>query len=175
MKKQMMIMAAIIFMAGLSLTVSAQTTENTDAGAKIVEALTLTENAALHFGTMTVPSGDVEVELSTAGSLTASVPANITLLSQTPIAQNAAYTVGGTIGSTYVITLPAGAIQILNGAHSMDVFDFTAKTTSLGDGTSGDLGTTGSDTFVVGATLELTSGQEPGVYSGNFNVSVNYN
>lgn len=171
----MMIMAAIIFMAGLSLSVSAQTTETTEAGAKIVQALTLTENAALHFGTMTVPSGDVEVTLSTTGVLTATVPANITLLSQTPIAQNAVYTVGGTTGSTYVITLPAGAIQISSGAHSMDVSNFTAKTASVGDGTSGDLGILGIDTFVVGATLELSNDQEPGVYSGNFDVSVNYN
>lgn len=175
MKKQMMIMAAIIFMAGLSLSVSAQVTENTEAGAKIVQALTLTETAALHFGTMTVPTGDVNVVLSTDGSVTALIPANITLLSQAPVAQNAAYSVGGSIGSTYVIVLPPAPIQITNGANFMEVNDFTALTSSLGAGTNGNLGVAGTDLFVVGATLELSANQAPGVYSGTFDVTVNYN
>ena len=42
------------------------------------------------------------------------------------------------------------------------------------DGLAGIL-TSGSDTFVVGATLKVTNAQAIGAYSGSFDVLVTYN
>lgn len=173
----MLLTAAIMIMAGFSTRIFAQDSEQTDAGAKIVSALSITEVDDLHFGTMTIPTGAVELELSTSTVRTPDVPANITLLSQAPVAQNAAYTVAGSANATYAITLPAdGVVEITSGANSMDVDDFVAKTASAGiDGTTGTLDGSGADSFVVGATLKLANGQAAGVYTGTFNVSVDYN
>jgi hypothetical protein len=58
----------------------------------------------------------------------------------------------------------------------MDVVNFIAHTTSTGaDGLAGTLNGSGTDTFTIGATLELGNGQPFGLYSGAFNINVNYN
>ena len=177
MKKSLMIIAAIVMMVGLTSAVMAQDTENTAAGAKIVKALTLTETSALHFGTMTIPTGAVDVVLSTATSRTTSGAGTITLLPQSPPATNAAYDVAGSIGATYAITLPAnGVVTLTNGAVTMAIKNFVAKTASAGiDGLTGTLDGTGDDSFSVGATLVLDDAQAFGVYAGAFDVSVDYN
>jgi hypothetical protein len=164
-----------MLIAGITLTVNAQNTATTDAGAKIVTALTLTKTTDLHFGTMAIPTGAVNLVLATNGSRTASVPANITLLSQAPLATNAAYTVAGTAASTYAITLPT-TVTITSGTNNMTVASFVAKPASTGvNGVNGTLDGSGADSFVVGATLQLSNAQAAGVYTGTFNVSVNYN
>lgn len=177
MKRIISSFAAIILLAGLNLNLMAQNTENTAVAANIVTAISLTEVSSLHFGTMTIPTGDVSVVLSTATVRTATVPANITLLAQAPVAQNAAYTVAGTANATYTITLPANGTVTINdgGVNNMDVNDFVAESASDGAGTTGTLDGLGADSFVIGATLELTNGQAPGLYSGTFDVTVNYN
>lgn len=168
----MLLTAAIMIMAGFSTRIFAQNTATTNAGAKIVSALTLTENTALHFGTMAIPTATSTVSVTTGGSRTST--GTITLLAQAPTFTNAAYTVNGSIGSTYSITVPANeVVTISNGTVTMEVNDFQALAAS--SAVSPNLGAGGSDTFVVGATLELANGQAAGVYTGTFNVAVNYN
>ncbi|MCX6268444.1 MAG: DUF4402 domain-containing protein, partial [Bacteroidetes bacterium] len=152
--------------------------EATDAGAKIVKAIAITETAALHFGTMAIPTGAVDLVLTTGTARNPSVPANITLLAQAPVATNAAYTVTGSNDATYAIQLPSnGTVTITEGTTPMAVDNFVARSASAGaDGLTGHLGTsTGTDTFVIGATLKLANAQPYGVYLGTFNVTVAYN
>jgi len=176
MKKTSIIIVAIVMMAGLSTRVMAQNTATANAGAKIVQAISIVKNADLHFGTMSIPTGAVNVLLSTGNVRTASVPANITLLAQAPTTTNAAYTVTGSVAATYAITLPLnGVVTISSGANSMPVDDFVALTASTSGATTGSLGAGGSDTFVVGATLKLANAQPAGVYTGTYDVSVAYN
>ncbi len=177
MKKTSIIFIALFMMIFFSSAGSAQTvTENTTAGGKIGSELALTETSALHFGTMTVPSGAVNVLLSTTNIRTASVPANITLLAQTPVHQTASYTVYGDNDQDYQITLPANnSVTIVSGANHMHVNTFIYRTASDGrDGHHGTLNGIGEDTFTVGATLILINAQPYGVYSGTFNVTVAY-
>ena len=178
MKTTLKIFAVIAMIAAFTTTMMAQTNaENTAVGAKIVKAITITETAALHFGTMAVPTGAVNLELTTSTVRNPSTPANIVLLAQAPVASNAAYTVAGTAASTYTISLPAdGVVTITEGSNPMHVNGFKAKTFSAGvDGLTGTLTALGADSFVVGATLVLASGQAYGFYVGTFDVTVAYN
>ncbi len=169
MKKTLKVCAAIAIVAGLSNTVNAQTVTTT-VGAKIVEAITLTETSPMHFGTMTVPSTAATVILATDGTRTNT--GTVTLLAQAPVATAAGYTVTGSNDATYAITLP-GSIFIGNGvpANNMVVDNFTCTYPTL----VSSLGIAGTDFFFLGATLNLASGQATGTYSGTFDVSVAYN
>ncbi len=145
--------------------------------AEICMGLTLTETHALDFGTMSVPTGAVNVQLSTSANRIASIPANIQLFSIAPFPANAAYTVVGYPGAAYAISLPPdNVVTITEGTTPMHVDGFIAKTASAGvDGLTGTLDGSGNDSFVVGGTLKLITGQPIGIYSGTFDVTVNYN
>jgi hypothetical protein len=180
MKKLLLSLVAVVLLVGLSTSLKAQINlQTTTAAAKIVTAIALTEVSSLHFGTMTIPTGALDLVLTTGTVRNPSIPANITLLAQAPVAQNAAYTVAGAINATYAITLPAnGVVTISNGTpiEDMAVKDFVARTASAGvDGLTGTLDGVGADSFVVGATLVLANAQPAAIYTGTFDVSVNYN
>ena len=144
--------------------------------ATVVTALTLSETQALHFGTMSVPTGAVEVSLSTLTYRQASIPANIQLFNLAPVPANAAYTVSGSAGALYAISLPPdNTVTITEGANPMHVDSFIAKTASAGvDGLTGILDGSGNDSFVVGATLKLLNAQPVGTDTGTFDVTINY-
>ena len=153
------------------------TTIASDCDAKVVTALTLTEAHSMHFGTMTIPTGAVNVMLTTGTIVTASIPAFISLLAQSPVPANAIYSVSGSPASTYAITLPGdNLVTISNGTSQVHIDNFVARALSSGlDGLTGTLDGSGNDSFVVGATLKLLNAQPFGDYTGTFNVTVNYN
>jgi hypothetical protein len=170
MKKTTTLCAAIFAIAALSTTVKAQTVTTT-AGANIVEAITLTEDAPLHFGTMTVPTTAATVTIDDAGIMSSA--GSVTLLpTQAPFKSQASYTVNGAPNATYAITLPTSTI-ISDGtpADNMIVDAFTCSASAL----VGALSFSGSDNFSLGATLHLANAQPAQVYFGVFNVSVAYN
>lgn len=83
----------------------------------------------------------------------------------------AQFFVSGDPNLTYAISLPAdGTVSLASGVNSMSVNAFTSSP-SL----AGALGTGGSQTVSVGASLSVGSNQAPGRYSGSFNVTVDYN
>ena len=142
--------------------------------AYILDALSIVETQALHFGTMTIPTSAATVVLTSAGFRSVGLgTGNITLLAQTPIAKVAAYHVDGSIGATYVIHLPYST-TISNGtsANNMTVDNFTS---SKGVTNIGTLNGAGSDSFTIGATLNLAGGQPAALYTGTFDVTVAYN
>jgi len=171
MKKSMIIFAAIILMAGLTSTLMAQSTATTNASAKILTALTITNTVPLNFGTMTVPTAATTVTVDPYGTRTSA--GNITLLAQAPIFTSAAYSVTGDAGATYTITLP-GSIYITGTTWPWTAMPVNGFTTSK-TGNASTLGTGGTDSFTLGATLNLASGQAAGTYTGTFDVSVAYN
>jgi hypothetical protein len=177
MKKLVFIAAISLWVIGFSTAALAQVSRNTSCGANIVKGLTLTENTPMHFGSMSVPTAAVSVSLTTSNGRVVSAPANLDLLAQAPMAQNATYTVSGSEAATYAITLPVnGSVTLSSGTNYIDVVNFIARPASTGiDGVSGMLNSTGSDSFTVGATLEMADAQTFGVYSGTFNIAVNYN
>jgi len=171
------ILAIFLLMNCFPVMLMAQSLALTSVGAEIVKGITITETSPLQFGTMTIPSAPEEVILTTSNIRLASSPANIELLAQSPVSQNASYTVAGSDGASYVIMLPPnGTVTITNGAQHMDIVDFISHPASTGaDGTIGHLDASGMDTFKVGATLKLVNDQAFGTYTGTFSISVNYN
>ena len=145
--------------------------------AKIGTELSIVENADLHFGTMTIPTGAVNVTVTTSGLRSATVPSLITLLSQAPVAHNAAYTIYGSKNAHYIVTLPANnTVIITSGANQMHVDNFTIITVNNGAGNgTGKLNLTGTDTFRIGATLKLAGSQPAGSYTGTFTITAAYN
>ncbi|NVN93912.1 MAG: DUF4402 domain-containing protein [Bacteroidetes bacterium] len=174
MKKTIIIIVAIII-SGFSANVMAQATKNTTAGAKIVAPITITETSSLNFGTMAVLASTAGTcVLSTQGVRTAT--GGVNLSAQTPIAANAAYTVGGAISTTYAITLPSSITVSDLSTHTMTINSLLARTASAGtNGLTGTLSGTGTDSFTIGGTLNVAAAQVAAVYSGTFNVTVAYN
>ena len=178
MKKIILIFAAIIMIAGFSSKVMAQATENTAAAATIIAPITITETAALNFGTLAVLAATPGTcVLSTTGTRTPN--GGVNLSAQAPTSSNAAYNVGGANNTTYAISFGAPSITVDDGGaplHTMVVDNFLARTASAGaNGLTGTLNGSGADAFTVGATLNVNNGQTPGTYTGTFDVTVAYN
>jgi hypothetical protein len=178
MKKTLMIIAAVIMMAGFTTTVMAQVTENTAAGAKILTALTITENIPMHFGTMGVLAGTAGTCVVTTGGLR-SATSGVTLSLLAPLFSLATYTVTGEPLYTYAITIPDDiTVTHTDLSTTMTIDNLLAKSTS---GTESHTATgtliavAGTESFTIGGTLNVEAAQLAGVYSGTFNVTVAYN
>ena len=174
MKKTSIIIAAIIMIAGFTSSLMAQNTVHTAAAAKIVSALTVSNDetigVGLHFGTMTRPTAQTTVLVTALGGR--SDGGSITLLPQEPSFHVAHYSVSADGPATYLITLPTSDVTIRNTANNtMTVNTFTCNKPS----NIGTLNNSGVDSFTVGATLNLYPNQESGVYSGTYDVTVAYN
>lgn len=153
-----------------SLQIMAQT-ENTDAFANIVNPITISETRSLHFGTLSVSTSAGTCILAPAGTRTKT--GGVTLTSFTPTATSAAYSVTGAANVAYNITLPTSSVTVTRsgGSQTMTITAFTSSKT----GNAGTLSGAGSDSFTVGATLNVGASQVAGLYQGNFNITVAYN
>lgn len=147
-------------------------TENTSVYANLVNPISITETRLLHFGTISVSASNPGTCIvAPAGTRTAT--GGVVLANVSPTATSAAYTVTGTANLTYSITLPSTNVTATRngGAETLTVNTFTSSKA----GNIGVLSGSASDTFTVGATLQVTAGQVAGLYQGNFNVTVAYN
>jgi hypothetical protein len=82
----------------------------------------------------------------------------------------ASFTVTGQANYTYAITLPSSVTLTDGASNNMTVDTFTSN-----PATTGTIGSGGSQTIAVGATLNVTASQAAGTYTGTFDVSVDYN
>jgi len=144
------------------------------ASSTIITPIKITKTVDMNFGNVAVNATDGTVILTTAGGRSATGGVTVSSAIGGTIAA-ASFTVEGLGSSTYSITLPT-THTIKNttgsGAETMVVSTFLSD-----PGTSGTLSSEGSQTLNVGATLNVTGGQVPGVYVSEapFEVKVNYN
>ena len=125
--------------------------------------ISISNTASLEFG-IAAPTGAAgTITVTPAGARTG---ANVTLLASAPA--GASFTVTGEGNTAYVINLPASAILTGPGAD-MTIDTFTD------DNPGPALPGAGSETFNVGATLNVAASQAAGSYTGTFGVTVNYN
>ena len=80
----------------------------------------------------------------------------------------ASFNVTGEGSQAYAITLPSSA-TLNSGGNTMTVDTFTH------DAGGSPALSSGSDSFNVGATLNVGASQAPGAYTGTFAVTVGYN
>jgi hypothetical protein len=162
--KLMIAAGAAAISAGIySSTVSAASV-SANASANVITPLSITETNGINFGDVSVGAAGGTVVLDTTGGRTvtgdAEAVAGGTVLS-------GAYSVTGEGTKAYSITFPASA-TISSGANNMTVNGFNHDA-----GASPAL-TGGSDTFNVGATLNIGASQPAGTYSGTYTLTVDY-
>jgi spore coat protein U-like protein len=145
---------------------------STSGDIKIRNALNISENQVLNFGTIEKPTSTVEVEVTTAGSVGSSTTASHI---DTSTVAEGDYTISGSFIDTIDITASDNA--------NVAGMEFTAITGDYDSTTGGDLisGITnqsapGAGTALkVGAVLQVQNTVDEGDYSPAFTITVNYN
>jgi len=156
---------ALIIATGVQTGAQAAEAE-AKAGGQIISALEMTRASDLYFGSI-VPNATQAgtVEVSSGGALTCGD--NLTCLGDDISA--AGFKVRGEADHGYTVTLP-DTVTISNGSATMTISE-------LSDSVSGEsaISDAGTDDFSVGGRLSVAAAQASGVYSGTFNVLIEYN
>lgn len=162
---------AILAFAAFSNNANAQATAFATATATIVTPIAITKSIDMNFGNIATNTSLGTVELTPGKAR--NVTGGVTLPAVTGTVAAAEFTVTGQGEYTYVVTLPKDdTIVITNASASGKDMKISAFTSD----SKGKL-IAGTETFNVGATLNLNASQPAGVYTNatGFNVSVNYN
>lgn len=128
--------------------------------------LTLANTGGLNFGKI-VPYGSAGTVY--VNPINGAPSANNAFISDATDIRVSTWSVTGIPGAPYAVTLPT-TVAISNGTNTMSVGTF---------GRSGQtllfLDAAGNGSFNVGAALQIGANQPAGIYTGTFNVTVNYN
>ena len=160
-------MAVSIHLNGVAMAAST----NGTADALVITPIAITETAAMNFGTVAGGANADTIVMDTAGVRT------ITGSDAQVIAASASsagtFSITGEAGQAYTVTFSASA-TLSNGTDTMTVDTFTDNAPSPIDGG-------GTDTLLVGGTLNVGANQASGAYSTSnaggtpYTVTVNYN
>jgi hypothetical protein len=177
------LLLTILAIIGHIVSVRAQSapTINSTASAQLIEAITLSETTSLNFGTTVLKStagGTVVLSSNSntrnyTGGLAGGGPEN-------QDATNATFEVSGASLATYSVTLPAVITlthtSIDSGINTMNVTSMKARFNDAeSDSLTSTIASEGKDSFSLGATLTVQENQIFGQYSGQYEVSVDYN
>lgn len=152
--------AAIAFVSTQALAGSV----TSSASVTITSPITVSETAALSFGSISsgTTAGTVVVSPAGAPTFTGGVS------DFGGGATNAAFSVTGTGNASYTVSVDPSA-TLSNGIDNMTVNTFTSDLTGFVGALSA-----GTSAFNLGATLNVAANQADGAYSGTYNVTVNY-
>ncbi len=159
MKKFALLAAAATMAFGASSANAA--TASADATATILQQITVTKTADLAFGTIVVGATGGNVTVSNSGGAITCAAA----LACSGTNGAAAFDVVGTVGEAVTVTVDP-TVSLTSGSNSM--------TATLNPSYSGTHTLVAADELVVGGTLAVAANQASGVYSGSFDVTVNY-
>jgi len=164
--------AAIFAFSTISFGQNTSTASDIPVGATIITPLTITLSAGtqLQFGTIVADAtSDATVLLSPGNAITTTL---------THLGENSVPTfdVTGEPLSTYSVTLPSEPLTLTHdGSGTLSGTTTVLTVTTFTSNSTGTLSSTGGESFEVGATLNVLENQAGGVYTGKFNVTVNYN
>ena len=148
-----------------TLTIDCGTVQATiDVTATLAAPISISSSGDMDFGTMVTTGIAGTVTVTPAGARSS---VDVDLLGGVPSA--ASFDVTGEGNANYSIAFSSPA-TLSSGSNSMTVDTFTDDA-----GVNPKLPAGGSDTFNVGATLNVGATQAAGTYSGTFAVTVNYN
>jgi hypothetical protein len=163
--------AAVVLILIGSVSAKAQSTATATATATIVTPITVTKVNDMNFGNVAVDATfGGTVTLTPANPTSRTALGNVSLPATTGTVSAAQFLVSGNSGFTYSILLPVDITLVHSGGIEVMTADNLTSTPS-GTGTL----TGGTESVFVGATLNVVGGQTSGVYSGTFDVTVNYN
>ena len=162
--KKIALLGALLL--GLSVEAHAQQSATSTVRVEVESrAITLANVAGLDFGKI-LPYGS-------AGSITVfsngTHGASNAFVSDATTIQASSWAVTGIPGAPFAVTLPT-SVTISNGAENMTVTNFNRS-----GATQLFLDAAGNATFTAGARLNVGANQPAGIYTGTFNVTVNYN
>ena len=160
--------AIAILFSGVSVMASAQNptaTGTANASATIVKPISIEKQGDLAFGNIIASAEGGTVTVKTDGGIEHN---GVKAPSIAVTTSAASFKVEGLVGATYAISLPANdAIILKSGENEMKLTGFKTNATKVL--------TDGSETFKVGATLNVGAKQAAGSYTATFPVVVNYN
>jgi hypothetical protein len=142
-----------------------------NADATVIAPLSIVENAAMDFGTVAGGANADTIVMDTAGGRT--VTGTDAQIIATGPGSAGNFTITGEPNQAYTVTFSASATLDDGGGNTMTVDTFT-------DNSPSPLSGAGTDTLLVGGTLNIGANQAAGAYSTNFGgtpytVTVNYN
>ena len=203
-KIKILLISGLMFFSGTYLTAAQENKELTGqtASARIVAPLilSLTAGTKLDFGTLvktsTTEDGTAVLDPIAANSASLRTLTDLGALGAIGLNKGSVpeYTLTGEVGLTYKITLPTTDVVVTNTAlagssalsnEKMNVSAFTYAfsagglatpnaATLIAAGTATSLTIASANTFQVGATLTVDSGQSTGTYAGTYTISVQY-
>jgi Domain of unknown function (DUF4402) len=167
-KKYMSLGIALVCVAFVNTIAFAQASATANASATIVTPISISKNNDMNFGNVATDGTVGTVILAPASTRT--LTGGVTLPATTGTVAAASFAVTGSGSYTYSISLPSSVI-IASGANQMTVNTFTSTPSLTGTLSSG------AQTLLIGATLNLTAPQAAGSYTSAspFTVTVNYN
>jgi hypothetical protein len=169
MKNMKKIFVLIILFSGIVASSFAQVTKTASAAATIITPISLNKILDMSFGNIAVnpllPGGTVTLPASSPSTRT--FTGGITLPATAGVVQAAKFTVNGEGTSAYSIAIP-GTITIISGSNNMSIVPVSNPS-----GSGALVG--GTQDIYVGGTITVGASQAVGLYSGDFNVTVNYN
>lgn len=160
------IVPVLILLCAVSWTHAVAETLPIGVSATILSSIGLTEVQPLDFGSVMVGSG--------AGSLTIdpSMAINATggvVSSGTPTPAMVAITAEPGL---QLVMMTDSSVTLQSGSNTMTVDNFTINDSVTG--TKSMALATGTGDALIGATLQIGANQPPGIYTGTFNYTVNY-
>lgn len=169
--------AAMVAAMGMSSVAHADNADAT-ATAEILEALTLDlqTGTSLDFGAMVIsaaPGVDSVVSIAADGTLDCS-DVDVVCSGTTGVPT---FDVGGTASKAVTVSLPTADVDLThtNGVNTVVLGSFV---TDAADNAAGDpevsLDAAGDASFSVGGEITIESDDPAGIYTGTFNVSVEY-
>jgi len=181
MKNFFKVFAALLVLAAFSNTAMAQVSVSGNvAGAELVKVLTVAKTTPLHFGVLGITSGTAgTVTMSTSGVRTPSNLATTIINTGTPKTV-ALFSLTGTSNAVYTIGLPSTidvTTGIGTGNYATTIGTLMVKVDAATEATAvaatGTL-TAGVSSFLMSGTLAIGAAQELGVYTGTYNLTVDY-
>ena len=177
------LLLTILAIIGHIVSINAQSSamQVISVSAEIVEVMTISQTTSLNFGTNIKTTNEGGTVILASNSNTRNYTGGLT--NSGPISQNATnatFEISGSALATYAVTLPAAVTLthtlIETGINTMEI---TAMKARFNDATSDSVTSTiasdGTDSFTLGATLTVQENQILGQYSGQYEVSVDYN
>lgn len=163
-KKILLAVGAAITTTGLYSASALAADATGNATAVVLAPLAITAGAAMDFGDVAAVTGATSTVVLTSAGATSSGDGATT--GGTPAA--GAFSVTGDDTLTYDITLPTSTT--LTGGSGPDITVNTFTDSAGGSSTTSG----GTDSFTVGATLNLADGQGSGTYAGTYTVTIDY-
>lgn len=162
------VLLVIFFASGAAYAAPGATNAQTDgaATAQVVGMFEIAPITDLRFGAIMQPSTNGTVTVGSDGTVTTPLTFSNTSGPRGP----ASFVVRGDPNRLFVTFLP-GSTAISNGTSNMTVNQFRANTVFFG---LARLSSTGLYILNVGGRLSVNANQEPGSYTGTFDVTVLY-